>query len=404
MSDSHLRNKTFHNELLRSIPIGFIETLTTTIVILIAVKHFKLSDHEKALLIASTSMGLISSLFAVPILLRFKASLAKTAAKVQWLSGLSFLTSFIFSQHSEIYLFSICSGLIFFGIQVPLLTQIYRLNYPCHERGKLFSIAGTVRAITAAISAWMCGWILENNLNHYPWLLLLLAFCTFLSAALTYDLPVKNWQLTTLESPHFFSALSWIQKDLSFRYLLISYMLMGLGNLIATSVMVDYIANPKYSFNLSPAKVSFIVGVIPLIFRISLTYFWGKIFDRIGLYQMRFILNLFFAAQIFLFFNSSQEWVLMLAMASAGIASAGGVIIWGLWVTKIAPANAVAEYMSVHAFLTGLRGVAAPFIAYQMLQYISFSQLAWFCTLLVLSSNLFLGVQVLNNRGELETQ
>jgi hypothetical protein len=35
-------------------------------------------------------------------------------------------------------------------------------------------------------------------------------------------------------------------------------------------------------------------------------------------------------------------------------------------VTKFANAENVAEYMSVHTFLTGCRGVIAPFVAFQM--------------------------------------
>ena len=39
---------------------------------------------------------------------------------------------------------------------------------------------------------------------------------------------------------------------------------------------------------------------------------------------------------------------------------------WSLWVTKFSPAEHVAEYMSVHTFLTGCRGVIAPFIAFKL--------------------------------------
>ncbi|MEZ5302399.1 MAG: hypothetical protein R3F11_17460 [Verrucomicrobiales bacterium] len=42
----------------------------------------------------------------------------------------------------------------------------------------------------------------------------------------------------------------------------------------------------------------------------------------------------------------------------------GGNIAWSLWVTKLAPADRVAEYMSVHTFTTGLRGMAAPFLGF----------------------------------------
>ena len=42
-----------------------------------------------------------------------------------------------------------------------------------------------------------------------------------------------------------------------------------------------------------------------------------------------------------------------------GISNAGGDVAWSLWVTKFAPPNRVADYMSVHTFFTGVRGVMA---------------------------------------------
>ncbi|NDF01570.1 MAG: hypothetical protein EB034_25395, partial [Verrucomicrobia bacterium] len=42
-----------------------------------------------------------------------------------------------------------------------------------------------------------------------------------------------------------------------------------------------------------------------------------------------------------------------------GVSNAGGDVAWSLWVTKFAPPERVADYMSVHTFFTGVRGVAA---------------------------------------------
>lgn len=49
-----------------------------------------------------------------------------------------------------------------------------------------------------------------------------------------------------------------------------------------------------------------------------------------------------------------------------GVANAGGDVAWSLWVTKFAPPERVADYMSVHTFFTGVRGVAAPLIAFHL--------------------------------------
>jgi MFS family permease len=73
-----------------------------------------------------------------------------------------------------------------------------------------------------------------------------------------------------------------------------------------------------------------------------------------------------------------------------GISNAGGEVAWNLWVTKFAPPDKVAEYMSVHTFFTGIRGIAAPFIAFQLTQTMDISGIAMVCAILILLASLIL--------------
>ena len=50
----------------------------------------------------------------------------------------------------------------------------------------------------------------------------------------------------------------------------------------------------------------------------------------------------------------------------ATISGAGADVAWSLWVTKFAPPERVADYMSVHTFFTGVRGFLAPVTASKM--------------------------------------
>jgi len=93
-------------------------------------------------------------------------------------------------------------------------------------------------------------------------------------------------------------------------------------------------------------------------------FLWGLIFDRVNFFVLRVVINLFFIAAVLIFFFGGHVWTLYLGLALHGIGKAGGNIAWSLWVTKFAKAEHVAEYMSVHTFCTGLRGSAAPFLAF----------------------------------------
>jgi hypothetical protein len=65
-------------------------------------------------------------------------------------------------------------------------------------------------------------------------------------------------------------------------------------------------------------------------------------------------------------------------------------VAWGLWVTKFAPPGRVADYMSVHTFLTGIRGVLAPMTAFQMVQKYPPPTLGWFSAVLIIAATLLL--------------
>jgi hypothetical protein len=80
-------------------------------------------------------------------------------------------------------------------------------------------------------------------------------------------------------------------------------------------------------------------------------------------------------------------------MALWGMANAGGNVTWALWVTKLAPKHAVAEYMSVHTFLTGMRGLVAPALGFGMVKVMSFDTFAILCGLTILSASGFITVR-----------
>ncbi len=146
-------------------------------------------------------------------------------------------------------------------------------------------------------------------------------------------------------------------------------MLLGLGNLIALPIRVDYLANPAYGVNASNTTIAVLMLVIPATARVLSTKIWGHCFDRLHFVTTRNLLNAFFLASIGLFFFTTHVYILALAMTFQGLALGGGKIFWSLWVTKIAPEEKASSYMSIHMALTGLRGTLAPFIGYYILSH-----------------------------------
>jgi hypothetical protein len=73
-----------------------------------------------------------------------------------------------------------------------------------------------------------------------------------------------------------------------------------------------------------------------------------------------------------------------------GISNAGADVAWSLWVTKFAPPERVADYMSVHTFFTGVRGVAAPLTAFYLISTLPLSVLGWISAGLIVIGSMFL--------------
>ena len=103
---------------------------------------------------------------------------------------------------------------------------------------------------------------------------------------------------------------------------------------------------------------------------------------------LRIVLNMVFGLSLLAFFVGKSEAFLWIGMALRGVAMGGGNIAWNLWVTKLAPAERVSEYMSVHTFLTGVRGVIGPPLAFWLITIVPVNTMAWigFGILLIASS------------------
>lgn len=384
---------TFRNEMWRSVPSGILDTAYTTFGMLLAVQVFAASEAAKSVFLSSPRIGHMAAILVVPLLLRFRSTVAETAAVTQMAGGVCFALSAIFPASETMFIAGISLGFILFSLQIPLLTQIYRTNYPPQSRGRLYAIASITRSLGAVIFSYAAGWLLGWRLESYPWLLWSFAVMAFASGLLTYGLPATPWEVPESADRDLWRAWRWVGRDRDFRTLLISWMMMGLGNLVAASLFVEYLANPVHGIALGPEEVAWFTGVIPLVFRLLSSYHWGLLFDRAPFFVVRIALNLITAASILLFYLGDNQWWWGAGMALTGLSLAGGNVAWSLFVTKLAPEHAVAEYMSVHTFLTGIRGVIAPFLAYAMIGWWSFTTMAWITALLVLLASGFIAVR-----------
>lgn len=356
--------RTFRLDSARAIPAGVVETVGLTFSILLADRVFDAGIWAKASLVAIPSLGLLLSLFVVQGVRRSGLSVNAALALIFGMAAFGFTVASFAGDSFEIYMLGMFFGLIGITLNVPLFAQVYRRHYPDETRGKLFSITAFIRKIFAILGALLFGWMLTQSLESYQWVLRIYALACLVMVVCV--LLMNRITLRRANSVKLFDAFRHTKEDIPFRNLLISWMVLGLGNLICFSLFVEYVTNKDYGYFLSESHVSLITTVIPESLFLIFILLWGRWFDRINFYILRALINVIFAAGIFFYFLGSGLWSLYIGIGLYGIAKAGGNVAWSLWVTKFSNEENVAEYMSVHTFLTGCRGVLAPFIAFRL--------------------------------------
>lgn len=385
--DYSQQRRTFRLELLRSVPQGLIATAFMTFVIFIAIREFNLPSWQKGAILGSSSIGLLLSLFVVQLIRRIGCPVNYMAGSLWSLSSIGFLVAAFSAGEAWIYVAGVCSAFIALGAGLPLMAQIYRKHYADHSRGRLFSVSSLTRTMVVAAAGWAFGIWLQHG--SYQGLFVVYAVsCVVMAGCVFAMAPVR---LRASNRIRWFDAMRHVRTDRPFRKLLVAWMYLGFGNLIAMALFVEFIVNPRYGFGLAADRSGLITSTIPMIVVMATVIPWGAIFDRLPFYSVRAIVNLVFVAGILTYYLGNCVAALIIGMALHGIARSGGEILWSLWTTRFADGERVAEYQSVHSFMTGIRGVLAPFIAFAVVESAGPVAVAWIsCALMIYSTFMIL--------------
>lgn len=368
------RNRTFQLEMRRAVTAGVLETSAATFLLLIAVQHFQTGATAKALLVMGGPLGLLLSPLAVSLTRKMRWKAATGAAAASWTGCAAFGVAALFGD-LWVFVPACMIGVMSLSMGIPMLTQIYQENYPSSERGDLFSKAVMVRVLSAAIFAWAGGLWLDAHLDGYRLLMLAFAAAAGMGAWWIAKCPSTLLHVTASSNP--LHGMRHVRSDKLFRWLLGSWMLMGFGNLLMLPLRVEFLANPRYGIVLSPPMIALVVGIIPSLTNFVFARFWGRLFDTMNFFLLRIVLNAFFVAAITSFFIFGGMTGFVLGGFFFGMATSGGNVAWSLWVTKVAKPEFVADYMGVHSFLTGVRGMLAPLLGFYLIDWIQMSSLAW---------------------------
>jgi MFS family permease len=383
---------TYRFECWRALFAGIIEAAATIFLLLIAVRNYQAAGFAKAIVAGGGSLGLMLAPWLVSRVQCSGQPVAQAASRLAAIGAASFILMAV-APALAIYVAGCVVALTTFSGAIPLLTQMYQENYPQRDRGRRFARTMMIRIGSAALFSYLAGRTLSQHPGQFRWLLLVFAAACAGSSFCLAQCPSRP--LTSTAGTHPFRALRYLREDRLFRQTIISWIFLGFATLMMAPLRVEYLANAKYHVTwrgqlLTAGTVALLTGVIPNIARLVLNPLWGWLFDHMNFFILRITLNLGFILGIVSFFTTGSEIGLVAGGVFFGVSSAGADVAWSLWVTKFAPPERVADYMSVHTFFTGVRGMVAPLIAFYLVAGLAPNVLGWISVGLILIACSFL--------------
>lgn len=360
----------------RAVATGIFESAPSTFLLLILVRWFDGTSTEKSLMAAAYQSGLIFTPLSLFVTRYFSWSPSRAmAALLSIAAALYFGAAVIPDRGVFVVLTSI--GSLMVATTSPLLTTMMNNNYPARQRGLIYSQNNSIKIATSIVFGTVAGWALSGRLQHYQLLIIFYAAALAISAALMWRVPRCGEPLAPRP---LLSCFRHIGTDSILRNTLIAWMFLGFGNLMMVPLRIEYLANPRYGLHLSEIDIALLVSTIPHLARLLASPVWGRLFDQMNFFSLRITINFCFLLSVLSFFSSDTFFSLGIAAVIFGLSNSGGDVAWSLWVTKFAPAGMVPDYMAVHTFFTGIRGLLAPMTAFALLNVLPLTTLMWIST------------------------
>lgn len=398
-----IAKRTFVNDCLRQFSVGLLDTGPRAFFLLIAVQRFSAGDLWKTLVSVPGAAGMTLSVLLVPALARLPVRKSTLLAAGRALSGMCFFAAAAFPA-LEAYVFWVFMAALPTSLTYPLLTAVYHENYPRRLRGQLFAWAAMVN--TGCSLAWyaLIGHWLGTDSARYRPVLVLFGAASLLAAWSLHRIPSPARQADPAAAPGqtpaqpatlaaarrlplgFLSAFRWVWHDRAFGYMLGVWFLFGFALMMINPLKVLYLTESRYGLTYPAAKAALILGILPETMRLLATPVWARLFDRYNFVGIRMGVNvIILLALVAFFWGRSFPWLCVSAVLE-GLSLAGGNIAWALWVTHMAPPRHTAEYMAVHQFFTGVRGIIGALLGIHFASRFGLMPVAWISVGLVLLS------------------
>ncbi len=275
---------------------------------------------------------------------------------------------------------------------VTVRSGLWKHNYPMMQRGRIAARLQIVR-FSMAIATVTCASILFD-LNPGVYVLIYPAASIIGAVAVLLlrpmhvrgeraELAARRRRQAARAEPGagllfpFSAALAVLREDRDYRQYMVAMTLLGFANIMVMPIMTIMITKQLV---LSYYHSANLMDVLPRLLLMGSLLPWARLFDRKGVVRFRvpnaaaWTGSSFFggiAAMVIALHPNYLESVpafatcvgfVALARVCEGLGQGGGAIAWNIGHLHFADSDKAEIYMGTHVFLTGVRGLIAPFV------------------------------------------
>jgi MFS family permease len=385
-----IEQRTVGLDMVRAVPNGMVEAAAGSLYLLIAVDALKAGGLTKSIVAGAVSAGLLVSPSITTLAARSHLTATRLSSMIVGIGAVAMAIALI-TTSPVTFTIGALFGFATTSMIVPMMTTVYLSNYREGRRGRYLSTAYTVRVATSLVVGVVVGRFLDRHLDSWRWVVAAVVVAQVMMALVLWRMPSQPLAKAPTDQSARHRRWTLLTTDRLVRSTLTAWMFMGFANLMMLPLRVEYLADSRYGIDLRPSEITMLTIVVPSLTRLLSAPLFGWTFDRLPFFVVRVMVNVGFAASIAVFFTGTSWIGLVTGAVLLGLSSSAGDIVWNLWATKFdATPQRTADIMSLHTFLTGVRGVSAPFAAFFLITRVDPVVLAAVCAVLIVIASLIL--------------
>lgn len=263
---------------------------------------------------------------------------------------------------------------------VTLRGILWRANYTRHHRASATGKFSTISVIVIAATGYGFGRAMEWNEQSFR--VVIPAACAMAAlgvfsygrirvrghrALLKAEREVERAARPSLNPVE---VVRLLRRDRWYAWFQACMFTLGAGNLMLSAPLVLTLRD---QFNEKYAGGVLIMSTIPYLVMPWFIPMWAALLARTHVVRFRALHSWVFVAAQAVFVVAVLThtfWLLHVGAALLGVGFGGGTLAWNLGHLDFAPAHKATQYMGAHVTLNGVRGIAAPFAAVSIYEWL----------------------------------